>query len=346
MPTTITSTVRSAGGDYTSLSAWEAGEQADLPTADEISQAECYDFEDTTAVAIDGWTTDATRYIRVYGATGDEAQVPYATNAYRLAVSNNTALGIGENYVRVERIQIQTTATVASAARGINALAASISAAAGDIRIIGCLFRGVLSSTNAAQVGINARSVTGGTIAYRIVNNMFYDWTSSAASAGTAIEIALANGTGSLSYVYNNTIYNAYRGINAPSATNAPSQWTLKNNGFDSNGVTSADGYAAGTGAYHTDSDYNASDLAADAPGANAKNSVSPTFVNEGTRDIHLDSSDTAWKDSGTDLSADAGYAFATDFDAASRSGSWDIGADEVATAASRVARLALSGVG
>lgn len=47
--------------------------------------------------------------------------------------------------------------------------------------------------------------------------------------------------------------------------------------------------------------------------------------MNEGSYDFHLDSSDTAAKDQGYDLSA----IFTTDIDGDTRSGTWDIGADE-----------------
>lgn len=58
-------------------------------------------------------------------------------------------------------------------------------------------------------------------------------------------------------------------------------------------------------------------------------------FVNTATDDYHLDSTDTAAKDQGTDLSADATYAFDDDIDGDTRSGSWDIGFDENLSAGS-----------
>lgn len=74
MATEVISTIRSSGGDYTSLSAWEAGEQADLVTADEISVAECYHdwpggLEDNVTIA--GWTTDSTRYPKITVPSSD-----------------------------------------------------------------------------------------------------------------------------------------------------------------------------------------------------------------------------------------------------------------------------------
>jgi len=93
------------------------------------------------------------------------------------------------------------------------------------------------------------------------------------------------------------------------------------------------------TGVFDAGSTNNASSLASDAPGTDPQNGVTPTFVSAMT-DLHLASGDTAWKDRGTDLSADALYPFSTDGDGATRTGTWDIGADEI-TAVSTIAPLA-----
>jgi len=73
MATEIIHSIRSSGGDYTSLSAWEAAQQRDLVAVDEVAIAECYDdwvngLSDQ--VTISGWTTDTTRNIIIRAATG------------------------------------------------------------------------------------------------------------------------------------------------------------------------------------------------------------------------------------------------------------------------------------
>jgi len=92
-------------------------------------------------------------------------------------------------------------------------------------------------------------------------------------------------------------------------------------------------------GTFDAASTNNASNLAADAPGSNPQNSVNPSFVSAAA-DLHLTSGDTAWKDRGADLSADALFPFSTDGDGAPRTGTWDIGADEV-TGAPTIVSLA-----
>src|SRR3990167_9466847 len=117
MATTITSTIKPTGGDYTSLSAWEAAKQGNLVTLDQIQQAECYNMSDTTAVIVDGWTTDATRYIEIYGVASDKTASNtgiWSTGRYRLEVAsalNSAALKILEAYARVDSLQVSGDAT-------------------------------------------------------------------------------------------------------------------------------------------------------------------------------------------------------------------------------------------
>ncbi|KKQ39021.1 MAG: hypothetical protein US57_C0023G0007, partial [Candidatus Moranbacteria bacterium GW2011_GWC2_37_73] len=69
----------------------------------------------------------------------------------------------------------------------------------------------------------------------------------------------------------------------------------------------------------------------------NSKINQTVSFVDVANKDFHLSPSDTSAKNSGSDLSADANFAFNTDIDNQTRPSSsstiWDIGADEAATA-------------
>ncbi len=62
----------------------------------------------------------------------------------------------------------------------------------------------------------------------------------------------------------------------------------------------------------------------------------SPTFVDSGNDDFHLDSSDTVAKGNGTDLSADGNYAFDDDIDFETMS-DWPIGFDEPVAVSGRI---------
>jgi hypothetical protein len=115
----------------------------------------------------------------------------------------------------------------------------------------------------------------------------------------------------------------------------------LKNN--LANGNTTNDYYFEGGHTRNT-----ATNLSEDTSSPNNTwDSKAVTFENEGSDNFHLASGDTAAKDQGTDLSADAALAFSDDVDGATRSGTWDIGADEyTAAAATSSGRLLLLGVG
>jgi hypothetical protein len=83
------------------------------------------------------------------------------------------------------------------------------------------------------------------------------------------------------------------------------------------------DGFYVTAGATFTGSN-NCSDIASDAPGTSPQTGT-VSFVDAANGDFHLTSGDTVAKDNGTDLSG----TFTTDIDGQTRTGTWDIGADE-----------------
>ena len=111
MATEVTHTIRSSGGDYTSLSAWEAGEQRNLVDDDQIEIAECYNdwtngLED--APVIDGWTTDDTRYIKIYTPTSERHDGTAGTGFWLKNQTDSwrSSLAINDPYVLVEGLEI------------------------------------------------------------------------------------------------------------------------------------------------------------------------------------------------------------------------------------------------
>lgn len=119
MATTITNTIKSSGGDYTSLSAWEAGEQRNLVTADEIEVAECYNFSVTDSVNISGWTTDATRYIKIVAPAAerhDGRARAVSGTGFRITtgVSAQSPLSVAQSHVYLEGLELEHTHASAS----------------------------------------------------------------------------------------------------------------------------------------------------------------------------------------------------------------------------------------
>jgi len=316
MATTVTSTIKpGGGGDYSSLSAWEAAKQGNLVSLDQVQVAECYVGSDTTRVTIDGSTTDATRYMWIKPASGAEAQVPYNTStAYRLEPASGTdaEMIISDEYTVVERIQVKALKDSGSSPN--DGAIFIITLSGGTITVKGCTILGSFGVGNAD--GSKGIVIADSDPTYHIRNNFIIDYNRTSMRAFDS-----TNGSGATVNLFNNTAVNCVGGFYS-----GGTGVLAKNNGYYSNGLGSADGF---NGSFNASSDYNASDVASDAPGSNSKNSVTPTFVDSAGGNWHLASSDTAWKDSGTDLSG----TFTDDFDAATRSGTWDIGADEYTSA-------------
>jgi hypothetical protein len=303
MATTVTKTVKSSGGDYTSLSTWEAGEQGDLVTADEVRQAECYGFQDTSPCLIDGSTTDATRYLRVFAAAGAEAQLPYDTSgaAYRLEVTNVTALQVSDQHVEIAGIQAAINSSSSSLRHALYYTAANTG---GWCIVDRCVARDLAGGGTGGRSGFTCD--TGGSGSTFVCRNCvaigFVNGTSPSYGFNQ-----LASTTGAI-FWYNNTAvgcYNGYKGASMIRAINCVADCT--NDGFDT------------TAAFHAAADYNASVQASDAPGGNSRNSQTFTFVDAGAGDYHLASGDGGAKDFGYNLAGDAAYPFTTDLDGQER---------------------------
>ena len=102
-----------SGTNYTSLSAWEAGEQGDLTGArDEIAVAKCRCTGGTadSAVTIDGFTTSTTQYIQIWTDPSESYRHDgkWKADAYRLqATGDDSVIVIGDNNVRLIGLQLK-----------------------------------------------------------------------------------------------------------------------------------------------------------------------------------------------------------------------------------------------
>ena len=108
----VLTTVKSSGGDYTSLSSWESGEQTDLVTATDTHVVECSALAgvDTTEVNLTGWTTDEDYFITIRGASGSKSTDTWqaASSAYTIGgtLAGSPALTVAQEATVVERIQV------------------------------------------------------------------------------------------------------------------------------------------------------------------------------------------------------------------------------------------------
>lgn len=191
MATEVVKTVIPAGGgDYTSLSAWEAGEQKNLVTADEIAVAECYSGEVTQTLTIAGWTVDATHYTHIRAASGQE-HGGLSNAGYRHTGSIQAWI----DFIRVEGIVI------------ISGTVAPDVDADTEFLIKGCVLKG----DGARIIGANMDSGE-----MFIINNIIFDNSTSFAAIDNA-------GTTTITiHAYNNTVINCVRGIHRSSGTIRP----------------------------------------------------------------------------------------------------------------------------
>jgi len=316
MATRYVNTASSAGGDgttnattganraYASLSEWEAARQAVLS---EVEECLCEGTAaDTTIVAVDGWTTTATNYIHIKGNTGSSAgKHPgnWSTSHYRLQLgAYGAVLTLTEAHVRVSGIQIYQT-TNADAYWGLTCVDDT-----GVYRLDGLLVRGP-NGTGYTNRGVTLRGDA------KIWNSVAWDWMGGSTTGFTQLNAGAK-------YAYNCTAYNCQQGFQNPdNGTNLLVYNCLADacvNGFNA-------GWTWGA------SDYNASSLASDAPGSNSRNSQTFTFENTGAGDFHLTVDDAGAKDYG--VSDPGSGLYSDDIDGDTRSGSWDIGADEYVAA-------------
>ncbi|EKD25931.1 MAG: hypothetical protein ACD_79C01436G0001, partial [uncultured bacterium] len=261
---------------------------------------------DTTALTIDGWVTDETHYIRIYTDTTARHEGIWDSTKYRMEVNGAQIIYVNESNVRIEGLQVMQTGS-ASTSHGI-----VIENVQSDVRISDSIIRRQTATNGTYGVGIYSFNLC---YSNKFWNNIIYDWNSATVGRG----ISTTGLAGYEDIVYNNTIYGCREGINATTA-----------NAIYKNNIVQActDGFAGL--APHADSNYNLSDLAADAFGANSKNSTTVRFEDINNDDFRLLRGDAAAKDSGADLSADTYLSFTTGIKGNTRKTVlWDIGADE-----------------
>lgn len=313
MPTTVTSTIKSSGGDYTSLSAWEAAVQADIVAADQIQQAECYAFQDTTACTINGWTTDATRYIRIYTPSAERHAGVFDAAKYNIKLTGafSRPLTIVEEFVRVEGIQLWSSATT----NGFNALNIQTTATS-DVRVSETICR--CNSTGTNDGFHSCMRVEGGTVRFQNIIAYGGRQVLSAAVVTDAIDITADNCTFAKGGVY---------GVIRTSGTVALTNCYSGGNGTDAyNGTITFTTCAHDTATSFTGS-----------TGSIAHSTDTFVNVTAGSEDYHL-ADGSALIDVGTDLSG----TFTTDIDGDTIV-TWDIGADDGAEAATQSALLLMT---
>lgn len=300
MPTEIVhSIIPAGGGDYTSLSAWEAAQQRDLVSADEIEVAECQTGASTDLVTLAGWTTDATRYVIIRNASG-HFHGGDRTAGFRMTSSTSQTIRIDALKCHVRGIVILPTANTPAIATLVTTSIALISH---------CIIYGGGVSTGRGVWGF-AGTVLGW-------NNFIYGFKGASLGYG----FSSIDGSGVVVRAYNNTIVDCRIGFARTAGTMVP-----KNN------IVQDTSNVCFSGTMTSSQTNISSDATSPETGLR---SIDLDFVDAANGNYHLAGTDTEAIGAGTDLSADADLPFSDDIDGGARAGgAWDIGADQAAAAA------------
>jgi parallel beta-helix repeat protein len=299
---TITKTIKSSGGDYTSVVTWESTEQGDLVTADEIRVGECYDLNQTAVATIDGSTTDATRYLKLTVNPAARHAGVYSTAAgkfYWTNAATNQILVISDPFTRVEYLQIRNTH--ATAGEGV------IRIDADSVLVEQCI--GWHTAPGAADTAAGVSATANGTNA-RIRNCALYSnrhgiYINTAAGCEVDNCSCVANVTGVRTTVgVNLVLKNSYMGGNT---TRDLDEGASPNVGWAITTSMASDAQSSETGLTNSI----------------AYSTANFTNVTAGSVDLHLVTG-SALIDQGTDLSG----SFTVDMDGVTRTGTWDVSAD------------------
>jgi hypothetical protein len=298
-------------GDYSSLNA----AIADLPDpfTDDITIT-CYattSVDDSTAVDLSGLNTSAS--YRLYIEAGD------SNYKLRASTGGGYLLDISGGFDTYTNLTIDGLHVAASAKTANYQSLVDISHRDGRSIIKNCIIETEAHTDREEVIRIKLSSSNYGGECV-IVNNFIISDTSDTHPASRIFNFYNTNDV----YIYNNTFVGADEAQAIYYAGDSTyDDGTVWYNNLLYNINAPYNSLSPGT------ADYNATDGAWDLGGANDLQSQSFTFVDASNGDYHLDSSDTGAIDNGTDLSSDGDYSFSDDYDGDTRSGTWDIGADE-----------------
>jgi hypothetical protein len=309
-----TVTVKSSGGNYTSLNSALAGESANLTTnchstgGAGILTIECYYLsgaDTTNASTGTGYTTSSSYYINIVVPTAERHDGKWNTSKYSLAasVSNYGLLEIYEAYTRLTGLQISVTGTSDYDTSGIRI------EGAGYCLIDKCIIRRASSS----HICQGIRFGNAGSLYCDIRNSCIYGFDVAQWYAGISCDYTSAN-----IKIQNCTISDNYLGINGNS--HVVTNCAVFNN--------SDDFYGTMTISYCASDDGDGTNAVNISPGATEADDWANAFVDYANGDFHVRDTSSVLYNTASDLSA----TFTDDIDGDTRS-QWDIGADEYVAA-------------
>lgn len=312
-----TFTIKASGGDYSSLSTWEAAEQCDLTAGggQGLCIAECYNdwpvLGLSDSVTIAGWTTDADNYVKITTPASErhngiaKVGASYTGFAIKANVTWGAAIAISENYTVLEGLIIDANDKSGTYAVKANA----------EYSIVReCILRRA-SYTSTYGYG----NTSGYPRGHLLINSL--------------LELNYV-GVRVYSYTYNQRIFNCTIADNANGGLYFHGGGTptrnhyVKNCLFYNNGGVSINN-ANPNATIHVEYTSTDDDKADDFGGSGNRTNQTFSFVDAAANDFHLALTDTGAKTFATNLSADAFFPFNWDIDGDTRGTIWDIGADQ-----------------
>lgn len=302
---------------YATIALWEAQNLNLTDGGGDTLTVYCRGTTDNAKVNISGWTTNESCTITI---KGNNTSGVWDADCYTIDGGtdySDPAINIAVGFITLENLQIyKTNTTAADAARLCVSYNESIPSGSSET-IKNCIIKTKNISTAGGSISsINIRR----SVTFNIINNIIYSeqtkYMDKAIETDSSASAPILN-------VYNNSIINISTGIYVG---NAGATVCVKNNIFN-DVVADVVGIDV--------ADTNLTNIAEAASGMNGKGTgnvfnTSLTFANDAAYDYHLSASDTAAINAGTDLSS----IFTTDIDGVTRTGTWDIGADEYVAAA------------
>jgi hypothetical protein len=289
-------TYDSAGGgeDYTSLATWEADTDIDVSVTGQVLTCSAGIHNDSVTLA--GATADSDGFRVIRAAGGARGTPTSGVRFVNAATAAATPMNIEETYARMYDIASKITV------RGGNYYAIAFRSTSAYTGFAGCIAYYCVGAGTSYAVGFLLGEANPMYAIDCVAKNM-------TGGSGSFAHAGIRVTGGAVGYLYNCTVVDCtYYGIEAYTVTGQTTTIYLKNTISQNNG-TNIGGYGSGTeNIYQT---------------TNATSGV--TFVIDG---YHLDSTDTAAINNGTDLSANAIFAFDDDVDGETRD-DWDIGCDE-----------------
>lgn len=274
---------------------------------------------DSTAVTFSTWTISADYYVLIEAGSTDRAAASgLDTDNYRLSVTDSNALGIAEDYIRVDGLQIEIIYSSASG-KGCIYVAGQTSEA-NDIRISNCYLRGDMDAASNSS-GIVSANVNTISKVWNCICTNFDDrgiWQDDCAS------MAIANCT-----IYNVT----FRGIDQDSGTVDVENCAVFGTGDDFSGTFNLIDYCA------SDDNDGTNNVAESGGGA----AWPSDFNGAATGDFTL-LPGSALVGAGTNDPLSGLYS--DDINGDSRSGTWDIGADEYVSGGSSIVPIIMQYMG